>query len=280
MRKFFTWLILAFARTVTLGLSPTKRRHVLMRVRDRLPSVFLLSTRSANIRLFDNNYLVHKGLTSGAYVEPDTLDWIDAMSEDGCLWDIGANIGVYTLSAASRLRGDDVRVVAFEPAAANFGALNRNIELNGAADHVVAYCIALAGETKIGRLNMGEKGLGTLAGSCFNGFETEIHIISGRVPTQFRQGAVGFRIDDFVEMFQPPLPTHVKLDVDNIEAAILRGGRRTLSAHSVQSVIMEMEGDLNSDHNQELFGVMAELGFAPRPKQSPELRNVIFERPV
>ena len=203
------------------------------------------------------------------------------MPEDGCLWDIGANIGVYTLAAAFRLKGDDVRVVAFEPAAANFGALNMNIELNGIGKHAVAYCVALSGETKIGRLKMGKLGLGTLAGSWYNSFESDLVNIIDDTPIDviFEQGSLGFSIDDFVRMFKPPSPTHIKLDVDNIEADILRGGKRTLS-RSVHSMLIEMEGNLNSDRNQELFRLMEELGFVPRPKQLPDLRNVIFERPV
>ncbi len=76
-----------------------------------------------------------------------------------------------------------------------------------------------------------------------------------------------------------PLPTHIKMDVDGIEAEILRGGKRTLSARSVRSMIIEMEGDLGSERNREVFDLMEELGFAPRPRLSPDLRNVIFERP-
>ena len=222
-----------------------------------------------------------RSLIREPYEEPDTLAWIDAMPEGACLWDIGANIGVYSLYAAAT----GVSVVAFEPAAANFAALNANVERNGAADRIAAYCVAFAGETKLGRLNMAEKGRGSAAGSFFNAFETEIHVAeeSGGdryLRTLFRQGAVGFGIDEFAERFDPPLPTHVKLDVDNIEADILRGGRRVLSAASVRSMLVEMQGDLDSDRNRELFALMAELGFVARPKQSPELRNVIFERPA
>ena len=48
-------------------------------------------------------------------------------------WDIGANIGVYTLYAG--LRGD-TRVVAFEPAGVNYFLLAANCELNRMNDRV------------------------------------------------------------------------------------------------------------------------------------------------
>ncbi|MCY4231758.1 MAG: hypothetical protein OXF26_12970 [Alphaproteobacteria bacterium] len=72
-------------------------------------------------------------------------------------------------------------------------------------------------------------------------------------------------------IFTPPLPTHIKRD--GIEAEILSRGRRTLSA---RSMIIEMEGDLDSQQNREVFDLMDELGFVPR--LSPELQTIIFDR--
>ena len=43
--------------------------------------------------------------------QPATIEWIDRFQPGSVFWDIGANVGVYTLYAA--LRGD-TRVVAFE----------------------------------------------------------------------------------------------------------------------------------------------------------------------
>ena len=62
--------------------------------------------------------------------EPETLDWLDKNLRDGdVLFDVGSNIGVYSLYAAKRQPG--CRVYAFEPAAQNFSRLCRNLALNG-----------------------------------------------------------------------------------------------------------------------------------------------------
>ena len=279
MRKLFARLIAAFAKFVTLGFGEERRTQVLLRAREGIEAELSIALPNGNRLLFcDNTHSTLKIIRDCQLSEPDTAAWIDAMPEDGLLWDIGSNIGFFTLYAAALLSKDGIRVVAFEPAAANFGALNRNLERNAMADHAIAYCIALAGTTRTGRLNMDTAGRGTSAGGFYNGFESEIGPLDRVMNTQFRQGSIGFSIDGFVEIFQPPLPTHIKIDVDGIEAEILRGGRRTLSADSVQSVIVEMEGDLNSDRNRELFNLMKELGFVPTPKQSPGLRNIIFLR--
>ena len=80
-----------------------------------------------------------------------------------------------------------------------------------------------------------------------------------------------------IPLFSPPLPTHVKLDVDGLEPDILRGGVKTFSAPSVQSMIVEMEG---SDERQAgIVALMAKLGFTAVPKSSPGDRNMVFRRP-
>ena len=202
--------------------------------------------------------------------EPDTVQWVEAFTDGDVYWDIGANIGVFALYAGLK---PGVRVLAFEPAASSFAVLNRNIELNS-IDRITAYCLAFAQETKLDSLNMSS----ISPGGSMHAFGTDRDQFDRIIDVRFRQGAIGFSIDDFVTMFSPPRPTHVKMDVDGIEADILRGGRDTLSSPSVRSMIVEIEGDLTSLHNREILQLMAEFGFAARPKDCPQLRNVVFNR--
>ena len=57
----------------------------------------------------------------------------------------------------------------------------------------------------------------------------------------FNQGALAYRIDDFIETFGLSRPDHIKIDVDGVEGLILRGAAKTLT--SVRSVLVEVEGD-------------------------------------
>src|SRR5690349_3964192 len=54
--------------------------------------------------------------------EPDMIPWLDGIPKEAVLWDIGANVGVFSLYAAC-CRG--CTVLAFEPSAANFHVLTR-----------------------------------------------------------------------------------------------------------------------------------------------------------
>ena len=78
--------------------------------------------------------------------EPDTLRWIESFEPGSVFWDIGSNIGVFSLYAA---HVPGVRVVAFDPLADNFSTLNRNVTLNGLHDKVMVFCAAISAETKV-----------------------------------------------------------------------------------------------------------------------------------
>lgn len=61
----------------------------------------------------------------------DEQRWLAAHLKPGDIfWDVGANIGFFTLLAA-RLVGDGGEVVAFEPMPEDVHQLRRNVELNG-----------------------------------------------------------------------------------------------------------------------------------------------------
>lgn len=74
--------------------------------------------------------------------EPETIAWIDAMQPGEVLFDVGANIGIYTLYAASR----GIQVVAIEPVLENYTRLVQNIELNGFDNVTAIYGAVGAGD--------------------------------------------------------------------------------------------------------------------------------------
>src|SRR5882724_5820112 len=55
--------------------------------------------------------------------EPETIEWIDSFKEGEVFYDVGANIGLYSVYAAARRKSP---VVAFEPDARNYALLVEN----------------------------------------------------------------------------------------------------------------------------------------------------------
>src|ERR1700731_1654383 len=54
--------------------------------------------------------------------EKDTIEWIGSFHENSVFWDVGANVGIYSLYAATTR---PAMTLAFEPLAANYHILNR-----------------------------------------------------------------------------------------------------------------------------------------------------------
>ena len=202
--------------------------------------------------------------------EPETVAWIDEFIRAGdVMWDIGANIGLYALYAAL---GPGIRVLAFEPGAASFAALMRNVESNAMGDRIAAYCLAFDEATGLDRLHM----MNTGAGHSMHAFGPGGAAGWPTAPV-FSQACLGFTIDDFRRIFAAPPPDHVKLDVDGNEAKIIRGGRRTLAG--AKTVLVEIE-DRGGDGEAGAAAALAELGFcAAQDFNQAGARNQLFLNP-
>jgi FkbM family methyltransferase len=205
-------------------------------VLDRLSANELAKTVVNNVTLtfFAPSTLLRSRAANVATKEPDMLSWLDGLQADDVLWDVGANVGVFSLYAAVHRR---CRVVAFEPAAANYFVLTRNLQLNGVTDRVTAYCLALSGETGLGTLNLDSADCGA-AMSQF-GSIGEASRYSGR-PATLSHGMVGITADDFIARFDALRPTYLKMDVDGLEWSILQGATAVLADRRLRSIMVEL----------------------------------------
>jgi len=165
--------------------------------------------------------------------EPETLEWIDNFVKSGdVLWDIGANIGMYAMYAALN---PQVKVMAFEPSALNYGLLIEHLALNKMDKTVSPLCVALGNKTEIASLEMSslETGhAGNTIGESKNQFREYQSVFSQTVPAM--------TAEDFCKIFNQPTPDHIKLDVDGIEPFIIEGAKAILP--KVKTVIIEVEG--------------------------------------
>ncbi|MBF0244952.1 MAG: FkbM family methyltransferase [Planctomycetes bacterium] len=211
--------------------------------------------------------------------EPETLEWIGTFAQDDILWDIGANVGVYSLYAAKKGH----RVLSFEPSPSNYYLISRNIELNGLDDRISAYCVAFNDESKLDTLFMSN----TELGSALSTFGEETDWQGKPMSTALRQSMLGFSVDDFVRDFHPPFPGHIKLDVDGIENKILRGAPKTLADRRLKSVLVELDLE-RRDYLKEVTSLLEGAGLrlfrkehAPECEQGPfsSVYNHIFTRP-
>jgi FkbM family methyltransferase len=191
--------------------------------------------------------------------EPITLAWIDTFDEGETLFDIGANVGMYTVYAAV-MRNASVH--AFEPEALNYAELNKNIYLNNLNNHVLAYCLALSDVDKVDRLLLSDFGIGI----SYHDFEenswtsdkefAEDWVVSkdDRRP----QGCIGRTVDSLVADGLP-VPHHIKIDVDGLENRVVAGMVETLKRPELKTVLIEINFD--SSKNLDIIPLMEGLGW-------------------
>jgi FkbM family methyltransferase len=183
--------------------------------------------------------------------EPETLKWLEETIEPGSVfYDVGANIGIYTLYALRLQPG--VSAVCFEPDALNYARLNRNLKVNGLAS-ALAFPIGLSDTTGLTRF--GSRFFVNGASSPLGPFGIDAHEREG---LDHQSGCVLYTLDDFLRAADfAPRPTHLKIDVDGPERKVLCGARRALRRARLRHLLVE----LFEDEVEEVSSFLAGFGF-------------------
>lgn len=190
--------------------------------------------------------------------EPWTIEWLNELTSEDLLLDVGANVGMYTIWAAA-IRNCDV--IALEPESMNYSILNKNIMQNKLDKLVKAYSIGLSNSNEFCMLNMQDLragGSNHSAGEALN-FNLEPMSIN------FQQGCVVFKLDDLIEKKNIPIPSRIKIDVDGFEHKIIEGAKQTLQNTKVKSLLIETNTNLQEHKN--MIQNLEVLGFKYSPDQ-------------
>lgn len=163
--------------------------------------------------------------------EPETLDWIDQIPASAVLYDIGANVGLYSCYAARRC---SCRVFSFEPSVFNLELLARNSHLNGVTDRLTLVPMAVSDGLAVSTLNMSS----TDWGGALSTFGKSFGFDGEPLRSVFAFSTLGISLDQAVQLLKIPAPNYIKLDVDGIEHLILRGGVEVL--RGVESILVEI----------------------------------------
>ena len=133
------------------------------------------------------------------------------VKKDDVVYDIGANVGFYTL-LASELIGPNGRVFAFEPLPRNIFYLKKHIKLNKLNNIAI---IEAAVSDKKGVLNFSE-------------YESNA---TGRLGKEGQLKVSSVVLDDLLKDGKILPPNVLKIDVEGAEAEVLKGAGDILSKH-------------------------------------------------
>jgi FkbM family methyltransferase len=196
---------------------------------------------STTFRFATPNALCRYRAETFATKEPETLQWIDSIPVGAVLWDVGANVGLYSVYAA---RQRSCRVFAFEPSVFNLELLARNVRLNDVGERVCIVPLALNDALGPSEMRMTT----TEWGGSLSTFGHDVGWDGKAVRKVFGFQTLGLTMDDAVQRLGLPQPDYIKMDVDGIEHVILAGGPNVL--RSVRGVQVEVNDDFREQSEQ------------------------------
>ena len=199
-----------------------------------------LPTRFGSLRLRVSpgaSLIYYRGLHSSHFI--DLYDFAEHHVQPGhCIWDVGANMGVFSFAAAARA-GLSGRVLCLEPDLWSLRLLKRSCDYNhGHAAPVHVLPLAVSDRLALEWLNIPERGRAATHLHRAGGAGASI---TGGVREQCLVPTV--TLDWLSQHYAAPQV--IKIDVDGAERSVLEGGRALLQNH--RPVILTEVYERNAD---------------------------------
>lgn len=182
-------------------------------------------------------YFIHQ--RSGGYEDAFAKAMLANVTAGACVWDIGANIGFYTVQFCDRV-GATGKVIAFEPQPLAFQELAKKIQTqpNGKCE---AFNAALSEETGKAQFEVADLSTVSVTARLFDGA-----LVGGTAKTV----EVDVRsADDARDSFHLSIPTVTKIDVEGYELDVLRGGKSTFASPLSKHIFIEVHFERLDERN-------------------------------
>lgn len=209
--------------------------------------------------------------------EPETIAWIESFGPDDVFFDIGANIGVYSLYAGwlreEKKTHPGLSIYAFEPVEVNYIQLVRNKKDNEFSTWFRTWRSAIGSWDGLCTLDIPDNECGKSGAQVMEGY-------AGRVSI--------WTIDNLVKSGAVQPPNHVKIDIDGQEAEVIDGMKQTLKNPTLKSVLIEVSKAskipvsvnmiLNGFTTANRFNGMVHHSRTRRKKEGIDAENIVFTR--
>tara|TARA_Y100000741_G_scaffold279149_1_gene218926 strand:+ start:1190 stop:2089 length:900 start_codon:yes stop_codon:yes gene_type:complete len=177
--------------------------------------------------------------------EPETLEWIDSFKgEKIVFWDIGANIGLYSLYAA--IKHPNIEIVSFEPSVNNLRILSRNIYKNNFFKQIKIFQLPLS-EQENTFSNMNE--MEFIEGWSMSTFGESKDFEGSIFKPNHAYKLFGTNINYLLDKKILKFPNYIKIDVDGIEHKILLGANNHLKNNDLKSLSIELNENYDEQFN-------------------------------
>ncbi len=173
---------------------------------------------------------------AGSYELPTTVLFESLVGNGDVVFDVGANVGWFTLLAA-KLVGRTGRVVSFEPEQTNFALLSKSVGMNG-LNNVTAFQ------------------------RCASNFDSEatLHLAaavnmpgSHSTVRDFGQGSISVpasRLDTISANLGVDRIQVLKIDVEGAEPQVVLGAMSLIETDKIENIVMEWNPEAWANHGE------------------------------
>ncbi len=263
----FSYIIFLFLKIIDKIIYFIFKRSFLIHFGDYINKDFnkKIEINNKETILFIPNYTVKWRVETIFSKEPETLEWIDTFkaidNKTIIFWDIGANIGLYSIYAAQKI--NNIKIYSFEPSTSNLRVLSRNIFLNNLSEKISISQFPLTSKKNV-FLDINESEF--IEGWSMNSFGTKKGYDGEEIKVKQKYKIFGTSIDNLVENEVIELPNYVKIDVDGIEDLILEGAKKILSNKTLKSLSIELNENYEHQYNK-IIKMMESFGFKLKQKK-------------
>lgn len=177
------------------------------------------------------NWLTNYRIKTFSTKEPETLKWIDSFEEKSVFYDIGANIGLYSIYSSLK---KNTQTFSFEPSVFNIEELVKNIVINNLNELITVIPLPLSNKTMIDNFNYSD----STRGSAHSAFGVKYDQYGKDLNIKSFYKVLGIKLDDLINLYKLDYPDYIKIDVDGIEHLILEGSQKSLK--NTKSILVEI----------------------------------------
>ena len=192
--------------------------------------------------------------------EPETIEWINNFKPNTIFYDVGSNIGLYTIYAGSLNK--NISVYSFEPSTNNLRVLSRNIYLNNFHNNIKIIPIPLS--NKDGQFNLIKDQI-FCEGGALNQYGVD-YDFEGKKNSNIGNvyQVLGFSLNYFMNSEIIKKPDYIKIDVDGIEHLILEGASLLKNLSNIE-ILIEINDNF-IEQKKSAFALLEKYNFSLKKK--------------
>ena len=220
-------------------------------------------------KIYSENSLEDYRASSFFEKEPETVAWIDDFIEGSIYYDVGANVGIYSLYASIHKK---CKTYAFEPYYKNYIRLMENIKLNNQIERCFPFLTGLHNSNKIEQLFISDER------SSSSGHQIGNNVDENGLEFKAleKYPLITFSMDDFIKIFKLKSPNYIKIDVDGCENEIINGMSEVLKNSDLNSICIEL--NMNNFSKVDFINHFKGLGFSTQNRYNALINNSKFRR--